>query len=110
VRDAGGPVVIRNEPFLGDGTPMPTLYWLVSADVVAVGKLEAAGGVRQASEAVGRAISPRRASATRPSATTSLRTSAATLWRRWHPSRREMPAAHCAWFLAGGRSCGALGR
>ena len=30
VRDAaGGPVVISNSPFLDDGTPMPTLYWLV---------------------------------------------------------------------------------
>ena len=32
VRDgAGGPVVIRNEPFLADGRPMPTRYWLVGA-------------------------------------------------------------------------------
>ena len=54
VRDAaGGPVVIRNEPFLADGTPMPTLYWLVGADAArAVSQLEAAGGVRQASDAV----------------------------------------------------------
>ena len=29
VRTAGGdPVVIRNAPFLRDGTPMPTRYWL----------------------------------------------------------------------------------
>ena len=54
VRDAaGGPVVIRNEPFLANGTPMPTLYWLVGEDAVrAVSRLEAAGGVHQASEAV----------------------------------------------------------
>jgi hypothetical protein len=54
VRDAaGGPVVIRNEPFLADGTPMPTLYWLVGADAVRdVSRLEAAGGVRAAGEAV----------------------------------------------------------
>ena len=25
----GWPVVIRNEPLLADGTPMPTRYWLV---------------------------------------------------------------------------------
>ena len=30
VRGEGGrPVVIRNAPLLGDGTPMPTRYWLV---------------------------------------------------------------------------------
>jgi hypothetical protein len=54
VRDAaGGPVVIRNEPFLADGTPMPTRYWLVGEDAVrAVSRLEAAGGVREAGEAV----------------------------------------------------------
>jgi hypothetical protein len=54
VRDAaGGPLVIRNEPFLGDGTPMPTLYWLVGAQAVrVVSQLEAAGGVRRASETV----------------------------------------------------------
>jgi hypothetical protein len=50
VRDAdGAPVVIRNAPLLDDGTPMPTRYWLVGpAEVAAVSRLEAAGGVRQA--------------------------------------------------------------
>jgi hypothetical protein len=47
----GGPIVIRNAPFLDDGTPMPTRYWLVGArEVLAVSRLEAAGGV-QAAEA-----------------------------------------------------------
>lgn len=47
--DAGAPVVIRNEPLLDDGTPMPTRYWLVGAtERAAVGRLEAAGGVRRA--------------------------------------------------------------
>jgi hypothetical protein len=51
--DAGGPVVIRNHPLLDDGTPMPTRYWLISRDdVVAVSRLEAAGGVRAAEAAV----------------------------------------------------------
>jgi hypothetical protein len=51
--DAGGPLVIRNEPFLTNGTPMPTRYWLVGADAVrAVSRLEAAGGVREATDAV----------------------------------------------------------
>lgn len=50
VRDDNGiPVVIKNAPFLADGTPMPTLYWLCSPDaLVAVSRLEAAGGVNEA--------------------------------------------------------------
>ena len=54
VRDAGGePVVIRNSPFLADGRPMPTLYWLVGREERRlVGRLESQGGVRQAQAAV----------------------------------------------------------
>ena len=54
VRHADGrPRVIRNDPLLDDGTPMPTRYWLVSAsDRVAVSRLESRGGVRQAEAAV----------------------------------------------------------
>ena len=50
VRDTHGwPVVIRNHPLLGDGTPMPTLYWLCGRiEVVAVSRLEADGGVDRA--------------------------------------------------------------
>jgi hypothetical protein len=50
VRDAdGAPVVIRNAPFLEDGTPMPTRYWLVDRHLLRViGTLESNGGVRQA--------------------------------------------------------------
>ena len=50
VRDAdGSPLVIRNAPLLADGTPMPTLYWLVGArQREAIGRLEASGGVRNA--------------------------------------------------------------
>jgi uncharacterized protein len=45
----GDPVVIRNAPVLDDGTPMPTRFWLVGPDeVVAVSRLESAGGVREA--------------------------------------------------------------
>lgn len=51
--DTGLPIVIRNDPFLHDGTPMPTRYWLVDrALVIAVSRVEAAGGVRQAEGAV----------------------------------------------------------
>jgi len=47
--DSGEPVVIRNGPFLDDGTPMPTRYWLVGRrEVLAVSRLEAAGGVQRA--------------------------------------------------------------
>jgi hypothetical protein len=50
VRDGtGDPVVLRNAPFLDDGTPMPTRYYLVGPDLVrAVSRIEAAGGVRSA--------------------------------------------------------------
>ncbi len=51
--DDGRPMVIANEPFLRDGTPMPTRYWLVDPELrVLVGRLEAAGGVREAEEQV----------------------------------------------------------
>ena len=54
VRDETGvPRVIRNAPFLADGTPMPTRYWLVDAVTCeAVARLEAAGGVKAAEAAV----------------------------------------------------------
>ena len=54
VRDAaGGPVVILNSPFLADGTPMPTRYWLVGrAERESVSRLESTGGVRAAEAAV----------------------------------------------------------
>jgi hypothetical protein len=39
---SGEPVVLMNSPLLNDGTPMPTLYWLVgSSEVAAVSTLEA---------------------------------------------------------------------
>jgi hypothetical protein len=54
VRHADGrPVVIRNAPFLADGTPMPTRYWLVDPALVTdVARLESDGGVRAAADAV----------------------------------------------------------
>ena len=50
VRDGtGDPVVVRNAPFLDDGTPMPTRFYLVGASLVRdVSRLEAAGGVKAA--------------------------------------------------------------
>jgi hypothetical protein len=48
-RADGDPVVIRNGPFLDDGTPMPTRYWLIGdVESRAVAALEATGGVRRA--------------------------------------------------------------
>jgi hypothetical protein len=49
----GAPVVIRNEPFLDDGTPMPTRFWLVDPTLRArIGTIESGGGVREAEAAV----------------------------------------------------------
>jgi exopolyphosphatase/guanosine-5'-triphosphate,3'-diphosphate pyrophosphatase len=55
VRTKGGdPVVLRNAPFLDDGTPMPTRYWLLGErETVIVGRLEAGGGVNQAETDIG---------------------------------------------------------
>ena len=45
-RPDGRPSVIRNEPFLGDGTPMPTRYWLIDPDLLRrIGTIESNGGV-----------------------------------------------------------------
>jgi uncharacterized protein len=49
----GSPAVIANSPFLFDGTPMPTRYWLTDGVLrEAVSRLESAGGVRTAELAV----------------------------------------------------------
>jgi hypothetical protein len=47
-REDGRPVVIENEPHLRDGTPMPTLYWLVDRELHdAVSRLESGAGVHR---------------------------------------------------------------
>jgi hypothetical protein len=49
----GGPVVIENEPHLRDGTPMPTLYWLIDPELYTrVSRLESEGGVHRFEELV----------------------------------------------------------
>ena len=54
VDTAGRPVVIRNGPFLDDGRPMPTTYWLVDPELLrAVSRIEGRGGVREAEAAIG---------------------------------------------------------
>ena len=60
----GLPTVVRTSPFLPDGTPFPTLYWLsCPAAGAAVGRLEAAGWNARLSERV--ATSPELAAAHR---------------------------------------------
>ena len=50
----GDPAVLRNEPLLPDGTPMPTLYWLCEPAIrSAIGTLESLGGVREAESVIG---------------------------------------------------------
>lgn len=45
----GTPTVIRNEPLMDDGRPMPTRYWLLDPGLArAVARLESAGGVDRA--------------------------------------------------------------
>ena len=45
----GSPLVIRNEPLLDDGTPMPTRWWLVGEpERTMIGRLESNGGVDRA--------------------------------------------------------------
>ncbi len=50
----GQPTVILNEPFMPDGTPMPTRHWLVDAEMNRrIGTLEAGGGVNDAEAELG---------------------------------------------------------
>ena len=103
----GRPIVIRNAPVQDDGTPMPTLYWLVGpAERAAVSRLESAGGVRAAEAAVDPAAladAHRRYAAERDA---DLRAD----WEGPRPSggvggtRRGVKClhAHYAWHLAGG--------
>ena len=52
-RRDGRPVVIENEPHLRDGTPMPTLYWLIDPELnEAVSRIEGASGVHRYEELV----------------------------------------------------------
>jgi hypothetical protein len=103
----GAPMVIRNDPFLRDGTPMPTRYWLVDPDLrTAVGRLEAAGGVAQAEREVdGAALDAchlryaRERDALIPSQWTGPRPSGGVGGTR---TGVKCLHAHLAWWLAGG--------
>jgi hypothetical protein len=106
-RADGAPMVIANEPFLRDGTPMPTRYWLVDPEVRArVGRLEAAGGVREAAaqvDAASLAEGHRRYAAARdaliPPGWTGPRPSGGVGGTR---QGVKCLHAHLAWWLAGG--------
>ena len=105
--DDGTPRVLRNAPFLDDGTPMPTRYWLVGPnDVLRVSRLESTGGVGRAEAAVDPdelADAHRRYAAERdaaiPDGYTGHRPSAGV-----GGTRRGVKClhAHYAWHLAGG--------
>ncbi len=105
--DDGTPRVLRNAPFLDDGTPMPTRYWLVGPDdVLRISRLESAGGVGRAEASVDPdelADAHRRYAAERdtaiPDGYTGHRPSAGV-----GGTRRGVKClhAHYAWHLAGG--------
>jgi hypothetical protein len=103
----GRPMVIRNEPFLRNGSPMPTRYWLVDPELRAfVSQLESQGGVKLAESSVD------------PTALTAAHAAYAAErdalippdWSRPRPrggvggTERGIKClhAHVAWWLAGG--------
>ncbi|MDQ3980811.1 MAG: DUF501 domain-containing protein [Actinomycetota bacterium] len=105
--DQGEPVVIRNEPFLQDGTPMPTRYWLVDEELrKAVSRLEAAGGVRRAAASV----DPKALAEAHARYAAERDAAIQTDWTGPRPSggvggtRQGVKClhAHFAWYLAGG--------
>ena len=103
----GGPVVIRNAPFLDDATPMPTRYWLVGrAECLAVDHLEAAGGVKAAKAGV----DPDRLAAAHAAYAEERDSAIPAGWNGPRPSGGgggtrygvNCLHAHYAWYLAGG--------
>ena len=105
--DDGDPVVIRNAPLLPDGRPMPTRYWLVGrAATLAVSRLEAAGGVRDAEAeidpeqiaAAHRAYAEERDAALPPAYTGPVPSGGVAGTREGVKCLH----AHYAWYLAGG--------
>jgi hypothetical protein len=101
------PIVIRNAPLLDDGTPMPTRYWLVGpAERLAVDRLEAAGGVKEAEAS----IDPDELTRAHVSYAAERDAAMPFGWLGPRPSggvggaRQGVKClhAHYAWFLAGG--------
>jgi hypothetical protein len=103
----GDPVVIRNDPLLDDGTPMPTRFWLLDRGLrLAIDRIESAGGVRAAEAEINPdevADAHRRYAAERDAAIPPA-------WSGPRPSggvggtRKGLKClhAHYAWYLAGG--------
>jgi hypothetical protein len=108
VRSADGdPVVIRNAPFLRDGTPMPTRYWLCDPGIrQAVSRLESGGGVRAAEAAVdpGELAAAHGAYAAERDAAVDAAHTGPRPSGGVGGTRRGVKClhAHYAWFLAGG--------
>ena len=101
------PIVIRNDPLLTDGTPMPTRYWLVGpTERLLIDRLESAGGVRAAEAAV----DPAELQAAHALYAAERDAAVAPDWTGPRPAggvggtRRGIKClhAHYAWFLAGG--------
>lgn len=105
--DDGSPVVIRNEPLLDDGTPMPTRWWLLGEpERTLVSRLESRGGVDEAEAAIGLdaiAAAHDRYAAERdaaiPAGWTGPRPSGGVGGTR---TGVKCLHAHYAWYLAGG--------
>jgi hypothetical protein len=108
VRDTDGrAVVISNAPFLDDGTPMPTRFWLVDPVLSKrVGMLESDGGVRRAEAD----IDPAELATAHQRYAQERERAIPPEWAGPRPSggvggtRRGVKClhAHLAWFLAGG--------
>ena len=105
--ESGDPVVIRNRPLLDDGTPMPTLYWLVGPEERrAVDRLEASGGVREA----GADVDPEDLATAHARYAAERELLVPQAWEGPRPTggvggtREGVKClhAHYAWFLAGG--------
>lgn len=105
--DNGAPRVIRNAPFLDDGTPMPTRYWLVGErDRLLVSRLESSGAIRAAEAA----LDPAEVQAAHDRYAVERTTAIPADHSGPRPSggvggtRRGLKClhAHYAWFLAGG--------
>ena len=107
-RDGDGePVVIRNEPVLDDGTPMPTRYWLVGRRGSGGGQPAGDGGRGPPRRGRGR---PGRAGRRPPRYAAERDAAIPPGWTGPRPSggvggtRRGVKClhAHYAWHLAGG--------
>jgi uncharacterized protein len=105
--DDGAPMVIANAPFLHDGSPMPTRYWLLDAHLRSeVSRLESTGGVRQAEAAVDpdRLAAAHRRYAAERDALVSAGHAGPVPSGGVGGTRRGVKClhAHLAWWLAGG--------